>query len=383
MRPRTRSRTWKRRLKMTLATIVALLVLHVVVFLYLVSGVPATQNATARQEERWPLTLLRRSPPQPPETTLQANNGSLRMNVVDISHFHDDYIEEEADYTPERFLFVGVLSTATNKERRAAVRGTWMQSPFMKEGGGVVVRFFVGGWDLTPETKRGLEEEMEQFGDLVTVEVEEDYRRITRKTVDILNFGWRRAKAEYVLKVDDDTIVFLDRVFSYLQQLQKTETMETAADVRDAGAERRPSTMVYTGYVHPKSKPYRKQTSKWYLSPAEFEDTRFPPFANGAAYIVSGELAKLLSTSRSNVQCCKEAMKELPLEDVTVGIWVDHLVNVHQQDVKIIHDSRFHFKGCIEDGITGHYIDPERMKCIWANYALDEPSFCCDLNNEE
>ncbi|KAL4335749.1 hypothetical protein GQ457_07G002820 [Hibiscus cannabinus] len=118
---------------------------------------------------------------------------------------------------------------ATNNfKRRMAVRRTWMQYPAVKSAA-VAVRFFVGLTEVV--------------------------------------------SAKYVMKTDDDAFVRVDQVLATVNK----ENLKNG--------------MLY-GLINYDAQPHRNAYSKWYISPEEYPERTYPPWAHGPGYVVSNDIAK-------------------------------------------------------------------------------------------
>jgi len=106
-------------------------------------------------------------------------------------------------------VIVGVLSSSSNAERRKVIRSTWA-----KRRSGI---FFVvaGSWE-------DISKEFQTFGDLIWINIEEDYHKITYKSAAFYAILDRvtlelDVDYEYALKTDDDSYVALDRIEMFLE----------------------------------------------------------------------------------------------------------------------------------------------------------------------
>ena len=87
-------------------------------------------------------------------------------------------------------------------------------------GGGAVRAVFIVGHVPAGEVEAAaaLVEEARTHGDLLMAEVAETYQSLTRKVLTLLQWSAARYPAAYVLKTDDDTYLWPDRI---AQQLSK------------------------------------------------------------------------------------------------------------------------------------------------------------------
>ncbi|MBA0718225.1 hypothetical protein Golax_005981 [Gossypium laxum] len=204
-------------------------------------------------------------------------------------------------------LFIGVFSTANNFKRRMAVRRTWMQYPEVRSGT-VVVRFFVGLTEVV--------------------------------------------SAKFVMKTDDDAFVRLDEVMASLSRINVTHGL------------------LY-GLINSDSQPHRSTDSKWFISPEEWSEEKYPPWAHGPGYVVSHDIAKAVYKRFNEVR-----LKMFKLEDVAMGIWIADM----QKDGLEVHyekEERIFNEGCKDGYVIAHYQGPREMMCLWQKLQETKRARCC------
>ncbi|KAJ4750783.1 hypothetical protein LUZ62_047523 [Rhynchospora pubera] len=205
-------------------------------------------------------------------------------------------------------LFIGVFSTANNFRRRMAVRRTWMQYEDVRTGR-VVVRFFVGLHN-NGLVNQELWREAETYGDIQILPFVDYYDLITWKSIAICIYGTDAISARYVMKTDDDAFVRVDSILSSLKEMNITNGL------------------LY-GHLNNDTSPHRDTESKWYITEEEWEEEKYPPWANGPGYVVSHDIAKLVHKQHKI-----GALKMFKLEDVAMGIWVNDMKNNEGVDVQ-------------------------------------------------
>ncbi|KAA3146119.1 MULTISPECIES: hypothetical protein, partial [unclassified Akkermansia] len=90
-------------------------------------------------------------------------------------------------------ILVGICSCQRMKEKRDAVRETWLEHP----ADGIECVFFVGG-------KEGLEEER---GDTVVLDTADGYDELPGKVKSFFRYALENYDFEWLFKCDDDTYV--------------------------------------------------------------------------------------------------------------------------------------------------------------------------------
>eukprot|EP00977_Amphora_coffeiformis_P025842 scaffold22432_cov168-Amphora_coffeaeformis.AAC.22 len=149
-------------------------------------------------------------------------------------------------------LVAGVLSSSDNAYRRDAIRSTW--------GHGRTNVFFLVAGDWTKE----LEKEATRYQDIIWIDDEEHYRRITWKTLVFFRVirNWV-GNAQHILKTDDDSYVNMEQIEKYVGSHEEVN---------------------YMGYcMEGQSPPYRQLLEETY-----------PRYASGAGYVISSSFMTCL-----------------------------------------------------------------------------------------
>lgn len=247
-------------------------------------------------------------------------------------------------------LFIGVFSTANNFKRRMAVRRTWMQYPAVRSGL-VAVRFFVG-LHVNQRVNEELWNEARTYGDVQLVPFVDYYSLITWKTVAICIFGTNIVSAKYVMKTDDDAFVRVDEVMASLDRINVTHGL------------------LY-GLINSDSRPHRSPDSKWFISPEEWPEETYPPWAHGPGYVVSHDVANAISQRHQS-----GLLKMFRLEDVAMGLWIADLKK-QGLEVKYENEPRVYNEGCRDGYVVAHYQGPREMLCLWQKLEQKKRAFCC------
>ncbi|XVF43124.1 hypothetical protein PTKIN_Ptkin02bG0015400 [Pterospermum kingtungense] len=247
-------------------------------------------------------------------------------------------------------LFVGVFSTANNFKRRMAVRRTWMQYPEVRSGI-FAVRFFVG-LHKNHIVNAELWNEARTYGDIQLMPFVDYYSLITWKALAICTFGTKVVSAKFVMKTDDDAFVRLDEVMASLSRINVTRGL------------------LY-GLINSDSRPHRSTDSKWFISPEEWSEEKYPPFAHGPGYVVSNDIAKAVY-KRFN----EGHLKMFKLEDVAMGIWIADMKK-EGLEVRYEKEERIFNEGCKDGYVVAHYQAPREMMCLWQKLQETKRAKCC------
>ncbi|CAL9151323.1 unnamed protein product [Musa hybrid cultivar] len=247
-------------------------------------------------------------------------------------------------------LFVGVFSTANNFKHRMAVRRTWKQYDVVRVGS-VAVRFFVG-LHKNEMVNEELWKEANTYGDIQLMPFIDYYTIITWKTIAICIYGTNVLSAKYIMKTDDDAFARVDELLTSLQRANITHGL------------------LY-GRINFKSRPNRKVDSKWYITPEEWPEERYPPWAHGPGYVVSHDIAKGV-----HKQYERGHLKMFKLEDVAMGIWIEEMKN-KGMDINYKNENRINIDGCKAGYVVAHYQEPREMLCLWQKLRETHQPSCC------
>jgi len=197
-------------------------------------------------------------------------------------------------------LVVGVLSAPKNWERRTAVRETWMG--LLGTERNVVVRFLIGKTD--PITEQRIQSEMADFGDVVRVDVAEEYRNLLAKTQAFFQWATEYYEFAFAMKVDDDSFLRVNVLASEI-----AERIAMGIDVK----------MIYEGFFHRNAHIMRSPHAKFYEPFENFDDCpTFLPYASGSGYLLSYDIMEYLARPPL-------PLRRLYNEDVAIGLWTSAL----------------------------------------------------------
>ena len=130
-------------------------------------------------------------------------------------------------------LLVAIMSAREYKERRQAVRETWLQECYLNSA--VVCKFFTDGQDsrgdpIDDETAKELEDESaNNRGDLVLLNTPSG-TNFSLRLLALFEWANQSQKIDYLLRIDDDHFLCLERLLAELPY--------------------RPRSRLYWGYIH-------------------------------------------------------------------------------------------------------------------------------------
>ncbi|EPS61312.1 hypothetical protein M569_13484, partial [Genlisea aurea] len=180
------------------------------------------------------------------------------------------------------------------------------------------------------------------------------YSLITLKTIAICIFGTQVVSSMYIMKTDDDAFVRIDEILNSL-----TKTGVTRG-------------LLY-GLINSDSQPHRDTGSKWYISPEEWPDEKYPPWANGPGYVVSNDIAAMVSKQHK-----RGRLKIFKLEDVAMGMWIADMKRRKKGvEVRYEKDERIVSEGCKDGYVVAHYQTPRELLCLWQKLEEKNRPECC------
>ncbi|KAE9595622.1 hypothetical protein Lal_00030703 [Lupinus albus] len=247
-------------------------------------------------------------------------------------------------------LLIGVFSTANNFKRRMAVRRTWMQYNAIRSNT-TAVRFFVG-LHKSQIVNEELWKEAQTYRDIQLMPFVDYYSLITWKSLATCIFGTEVVSAKFVMKTDDDAFVRVDEVLGSLKRI----------DVAHG--------LLY-GLINSDSKPHRNSDSKWYISPQEWSEATYPPWAHGPGYVISHDIANTVYRKYREGH-----LKMFKLEDVAMGIWIADMKK-EGLEVRYENEGRVYNEGCKDGYVVAHYQGPREMLCLWQKLQEGKGAKCC------
>ena len=205
-------------------------------------------------------------------------------------------------------LFV-VLSTSTKegKDSRDTIRETWGQDCHNRTPP-ILVKFSIGTLGLPPSEMDNLAAEEKVHGDLLLLEnLHDTYSNLTRKVLYSFLWADRHVNFSYLLKMDDDTFVFVDDLYNeaycyYQNGINK----------------------LYWGHFKHKSPVLKKPKSKW-AEQNWFLCDHYLPYAIGGGYIISTDLIHKIAITSDYLQLYNN-------EDISVSVWLSAYKIVRKDD---------------------------------------------------
>ncbi|XP_064644991.1 beta-1,3-galactosyltransferase 1-like [Lineus longissimus] len=193
------------------------------------------------------------------------------------------------------FLLILILSAVKNYKERMAIRQTYgsINSFHHRE---IRQLFLLAQIDDDTEMRR-VSDESESFSDIIQFDFKDTYRNLTLKTVAGLTWVSENCKTRYVLKTDDDVMVFTERIVGFLEGLSKKEEENLYSGCTHHGV----------GIV------IRNPRSKFYVSESVYPYRNYPPYNFGLGILMSRRVVGRFARAWKKVPF-------IPAEDVFIGL---------------------------------------------------------------
>jgi len=238
-------------------------------------------------------------------------------------------------------LLIMIVSAPGNIKQRTAVRQTWLSSHHSEIRG----FFVIGVKDLSAQVQQSLDEEKNEFEDMVFINMVDSYTALSEKVLSMMSYAEEHFTSNLLMKCDDDTFI---NIYMLAKEIKKRTYQDD---------------MLYWGYFDGRAPVFKK--GKWAENDYNLCD-RYIPYALGGGYILGWEIVKHLSRS-------SHILKEFRNEDVSLGTWLAG-VDVHR-----IHDERFDTewksRGCVNNYLVSHSISPDDMVKLWSRISSGQ-SLC-------
>ncbi|GMT03076.1 hypothetical protein PENTCL1PPCAC_25250, partial [Pristionchus entomophagus] len=165
-------------------------------------------------------------------------------------------------------LLVIVQSAPLNGTFREAIRQTWANTDAVSSltSGSARAVFLIGSGDKASEA---LIAEIEEKGDIILVDKEDNYNNLVFKTTITLFISQKHCPTPYLLKIDQDMAFNVDR---FMEQVGVSFRSDHAA--------------IY-GRKHYFTMPRRNKASRWYVSERQYDGWIYPFYCSGGAYVLT------------------------------------------------------------------------------------------------
>ena len=253
--------------------------------------------------------------PSPPPA-VSIDNRVKKKSLVDETHY---------------LLVVLILSSVHDRERRDAIRETWMEG-YRDLKHPVLIKFSIGTLALASTDLDTLDSEQLAFNDLLLLpNLKESYSNLTRKVLYSFMALDQSYDFSYLMKCDDDTFVVLQSILEELSHRTSERSFYWG---------------FFDGRAHVK-KQGKWSEKEWFLC------DRYLPYALGGGYVLSHDLVSRISSAADGLQLYNS-------EDVSVGVWLSPFDAERRHDVRF--DTEFVSRGCRNEYIVSHKQSVEDLR---------------------
>ncbi|XP_053205182.1 beta-1,3-galactosyltransferase 6-like [Panonychus citri] len=233
-------------------------------------------------------------------------------------------------------LVILIMSAPGYKDRRDAIRESWIN--LIGSNRSIKYYFVMGtqsGGNLVLEH---LKKEQEKFNDIIIFpHILDSYSTLSLKLLESLRWTYSRFNYKFILKVDDDSFVRIDKLYDELKSKK--------ADSRT----------LYWGYFNGDANI--KRQGKW-TEDNWFLCDKYLPYALGGGYVISHSLVKYIVTNSHLLSLYHN-------EDVTLGVWLAPLNITRQHDPRF--DTEYKSRGCSNNFLITHKQDTKEMRQKYDN----------------
>ncbi|XP_030404068.1 N-acetyllactosaminide beta-1,3-N-acetylglucosaminyltransferase 4-like [Gopherus evgoodei] len=233
-------------------------------------------------------------------------------------------------------LLLAVKSHPASSARRATARRTWARPGVL--GGYRVRAVFLVGVSPEPRHMALLEEESEEFGDVVLWDFTESHHNLSLKERCFLHWvGARCGQADFIFKGDDDEFVNPPALVAYLDQTPN------ASHVIHGNIQRHAAVM---------------RTTKYRISSTLFPQAKYPDFPSGGGFLMPRASIPALAAA-------SERIPVFPLDDVYFGFLA------LAAGLRYRHDARFRVFGMKDElclygeAFVVHGVSLDRVEEVW------------------
>ncbi|CAG5958497.1 unnamed protein product [Menidia menidia] len=257
---------------------------------------PLPKSKTKSKSRRRGVAPTRPAARAPP--TMPAFDFQAYLRDKDNRNFRLLIDQPEKCRGPPPYMLIAVKSTAADFHRRQVVRRTWGREGRVQPGGSIRTVFLLGvprNGSALPLWDRLLAYESQSFGDILLWDFQDTFFNLTLKETHFLE--WVNSSCphvSFIFKGDADVYVNVENLLELLRG-------------------RRPDQDLFVGDIILHAKPIRRRSSKYYVPESLYGAARYPTYAGGGGFLMSGLTARRLSAACQQVEL-------FPIDDVFLGM---------------------------------------------------------------
>ena len=227
------------------------------------------------------------------DVNAQTTTTTTTTTTAIIKQSADD-VKLDCNRVESSRLVILVHTSMNHRDLRDAIRSSWGNRTNLLRYNASL--YFVIGKSHKPTSPERLKE-LSAYSDLIQLNFIDNYRNLSRKSVESLKWVHKRCPAAtYVLKQDDDTFVDLQRLTTTLNAFRE-----------------RQRTRYIGGFYFRKRRPIRNRKSRYYTPYSLWNHTSWPAMVTEPAYVMTSNVIPLLLRRDANA-----TTPRIPYEDVYV-----------------------------------------------------------------
>ncbi|KAK9500284.1 hypothetical protein O3M35_001572 [Rhynocoris fuscipes] len=230
-------------------------------------------------------------------------------------------------------ILIVVCSAPENLAQRNAIRETWASHNIST----VKVAFLLG-WPSNTSLQSFIEEESNEYKDIIQENFIDSYNNLTVKSVMMLKWFLHNCPSpRYLMKTDDDMYVNVANLSSLLSKSNSS---------------------LLIGSLICRARPILDINNKWYVPKYIYHKSFYPNYLSGTGYVMSRDVAAKLYHAALSTSL-------IHLEDVYITGICAMKAGIRPRN----HASfTYHHKGlgCDADLITNHRLTPQQLHIAWA-----------------
>ncbi|GMH88345.1 hypothetical protein TrVE_jg7357 [Triparma verrucosa] len=237
------------------------------------------------------------------------------------SFINDESLDHYTSLEIPPVLSIGIISAEKNTAHRLSIRSTWLNSAHSPENH----KYFTHKFFLALPASERLSDlplqvllEAIYFRDIMIQPFPDSYLKTPIKSISLFDHGVRAVGAYYILRVNDDVYVDLDKVFEGLKSIVPSRVY---GFLNVEGDEMRIPRPRYFGVEDGREGQERllKENRAWTFLEEDYFSDAVPNFCQGNAIILSQDLAIKIATLKDMPWVRKERVADDILIAVTLG----------------------------------------------------------------
>lgn len=218
-------------------------------------------------------------------TYLENTSGDDLKNPFVNLHRYDFILNNKIACNGNVLIVILVHSDPKKSNERKMIRDTW--GSVRVYSGATIVPLFLLAQVEDKELQEQIVSESKTNLDIIQGNFLDTYRNLTCKCIMGLHWVQKYCNhTKFVVKVDDDTMIDIYHLVHFLLQTSPDGNLQD---------------FLYCS-IYRNQGPRRSADDKWFVSESEYPYSKYPPYCEGFAYIMSNDVAKKLYDASREVK---------------------------------------------------------------------------------